>query len=86
MEKVSTFWTQGFSSAGAQNTFKGKKLPWKCAAVSVRFSSDSSQVEAPYGLHLWVLLIDIQYFFSQHEPESQMEGGKEYGNIPIMKI
>lgn len=77
---------KSFSSAGAQKLFKGRNLPWKYGAVSLSLSSDSSQVEAPYELHLWLFLIDIQHFFFQHEPESQMECGKEYGNIPIMKI
>lgn len=63
MEK--TMWChldlEGPSSARGQTLFKGRKLPWKCGAVSVRLSSDSSQVAVTCELHLCSCLIDVHY-------------------------
>lgn len=58
---------EGPSSARGQTLFKGRKLPWKCAAVSVRLSSDSSQVAVTCELHLCSCLIDIHYFSPQND-------------------
>lgn len=71
---------EGLSSARAQ-TAQRQKLPWKCGAVSVRFSSDSSQVAVPYELHLWLCLIDIQYSPSSPQKWTRITKGMECGKV-----